>query len=67
MNNWDMGIFKNFRLTERAKLQFRAEMFNAWNHTNFNSVDLSVGSGGLGQVTSARIPRIMQFALKLIF
>jgi len=66
-NNWDMGIFKNFRLTERAKLQFRAEMFNAWNHTNFNSVDTSVGSGGLGQVTSARIPRIMQLALKLIF
>jgi hypothetical protein len=66
-NNWDMGIFKNFRLTEQAKLQFRAEMFNGWNHTNFNAVNTTFGSGAYGAVTSTRTPRIIQFALKLTF
>lgn len=35
--NLDMGVFKNFSLTERVKLQFRAEFFNALNHANFES------------------------------
>jgi len=41
----DLGIQKNFSLTERFKLQFRTEMFNAFNHPNFdNPRDASVGS-----------------------
>jgi hypothetical protein len=43
--NVDLGIQKNFALTERFNLQFRAEMFNAFNHPNFdNPRDASVGS-----------------------
>ena len=43
--NFDLGINKTFRLTERFKLDFRTEMFNALNHTNFdNPVSASVGS-----------------------
>ncbi len=43
--NVDLGIQKNFSLTERFKLQFRAEMFNAFNHPNFdNPRDASSGS-----------------------
>ncbi len=43
--NFDLGIQKNFSLTERFKLQFRGEMFNAFNHPNFdNPRDASVGS-----------------------
>jgi len=43
--NVDLGIQKNFSLTERFKLQFRTEMFNAFNHPNFdNPRDASVGS-----------------------
>lgn len=43
--NLDLGFIKTFRLTERFKLQFRTEMFNALNHPNFdNPRDASVGS-----------------------
>ena len=43
--NFDLGINKTFQLTERFKLDFRTEMFNAFNHTNFdNPRDASTGS-----------------------
>jgi hypothetical protein len=43
--NLDLGFIKTFQLTERFKLQFRTEMFNALNHANFdNPRDASVGS-----------------------
>jgi hypothetical protein len=43
--NLDLGFIKTFQLTERFKLQFRTEMFNAFNHPNFdNPRDASVGS-----------------------
>ena len=43
--NVDLGFIKTFALTERVKLQFRTEMFNAFNHANFdNPRDASVGS-----------------------
>ena len=37
INNWDMAIFKNFRFTERTKLQFRAEFFNVFNHAQYTN------------------------------
>lgn len=53
--NWDMGIYKNFKLTERFGLQFRGELFNAVNHPNLfvvgSSADPSTSSidvGGAG-------------------
>jgi hypothetical protein len=43
--NLDLGIVKNFSISERFKLQFRTEMFNALNHANFdNPRSASVGS-----------------------
>jgi hypothetical protein len=65
--NWDVGVFKNFPLTEEWRLQFRAEFFNATNSANFNDPTLSVNSGGFGAITSAQDPRIGQLALKLYF
>ena len=65
--NTDLGAFKNFTLTERFGLQFRAEFFNIWNRTNFNSPGTTVSAGGFGNILSARDPRIGQLALKLTF
>ncbi|HTG94529.1 MAG TPA: TonB-dependent receptor [Pyrinomonadaceae bacterium] len=43
--NVDLGFIKTFPITERVKVQFRTEMFNALNHANFdNPRDASVGS-----------------------
>jgi hypothetical protein len=64
---WDLSMFKNIKLTERANLQFRAEAFNVWNHTNFSGIDTAMDSISYGQVVSTRDPRNLQFGLKLLF
>jgi hypothetical protein len=66
--NLDFSIFKNFMFTERMYLQFRAEAFNALNHTQFNNPNTNIelpNSGG--RIFSARDARIGQFGLKLYF
>jgi hypothetical protein len=62
--NWDISIQKYFPVTERVRFQFRLDMFNAFNHTNFYSPNTFVG-GGLGTINQAWTPRQMQAALKL--
>jgi hypothetical protein len=68
INNWDLSIFKNFRFNERVNLQFRAEAFNAFNHTQFNNpnTNIELPTQG-GRIFSAKDPRIGQLALKLYF
>lgn len=74
-NNWNMSVFKNFRFRERLNFQIRAEAYNTFNHTQFNAIDTTIqyNAAGVntrassGNVTSARDPRIMQFALRLNF
>ena len=65
----DLSIFKDFPITERAKLQLRAEAFNLPNHPNFrsDSLNTSWGSANFGQYSAARPSRQLQMALKLIF
>ena len=65
--NFDMGLYKNFRIAERHTIQFRSEFFNIFNHTNFNGISVGLGSGNYGQVTSARDPRIVEFSLRYQF
>jgi hypothetical protein len=71
--NWDISINKNWRFGERYNIQFRAEMFNAFNHPIFNSVDNLLTSGSFGQLTrdpglgNYRTPREIQFGLKFNF
>jgi hypothetical protein len=75
INNWDLAIFKNFPIREPLKLQFRCEMYNTFNHTQFSAWNTTVrfdASGNqintqLGQDTAARNPRQIQFAVKLNF
>lgn len=61
--NWDMSIQKYFPIEERFRLQFRLDMFNAFNHTNYYSPNTVMGPG-FGTITSAWTPRQMQAALK---
>jgi hypothetical protein len=67
LNNWDTGLFKNFRFTEQLSLQFRFESFNAWNHTQWNGPVRNIADVRFGQVISARDARINQLGLKLIW
>ena len=64
---FDMALYKDFRFGEHRTLQFRGELFNIFNHTNFNSVNTTFGSSGFGNVTSALDPRIVEFALRFHF
>ncbi len=65
--NFDMAMYKDFKVTERATLEFRAEAFNIFNHTNFSGVSTAFGTGNYGHVTSALDPRIFEFALRMQF
>jgi len=68
LNNWDMGIFKNTKITERINTQLRWEMFNIWNHTQYGAANLSMTSTNLGKITSLLAgPRRMQLGLRLTF
>jgi len=79
----DFSMFKDFRLTERFTMQFRAEFFNILNHPNFNAPNFggngvvavpnsgNYTSSNFGEIGSTRDapydPRQIQFALKLYF
>ena len=66
--NWSM--FKSFRMPfphEGANLQFRAEAFNVFNHTQFYQVDTGFNDSTFGKVTSTHDPRVLQLGLKFLF
>ena len=66
--NWDLSLFKDFRITERVKIQFRGEFLNAFNTPRFSGPNTSVTSSTFGAITSqANAPRQIQFGLKLLF
>lgn len=67
LNNWDVGLMKETRVTERFGIQFRAETFNTWNHAQFGAVVTNFLDPNFGRITWARAPRDVQFGLKLIF
>jgi hypothetical protein len=71
---WDIAVMKNFRIKERANIQFRAESFNIWNHASFTGINTTVRFGANGQpiqnygaVTGAGPGRVLEFGLKLMF
>ena len=69
--NLDMGLIKRTRINENVNVEFRGEVFNVFNHTNFfiDSTQLmqNINSSTFGQITQTFDPRIFQFALKLNF
>jgi Carboxypeptidase regulatory-like domain/TonB dependent receptor len=68
LETWDLGADKDFRITERFGLQFRAEFFNTLNHPNFGLPNSSIGSTAAGTITGVLTnARQVQFALRLHF
>jgi hypothetical protein len=67
INNWDMGIFKSTPVGERLHVEFRTEIFNVFNHAQFYGVDGNSANTTFGQPQKVRDPRLVQFALKVIF
>ena len=78
--NADMSVIKNFRITERVNMQFRAESFNTFNRTNFQLpgginnrmnaqglANLVSGIGVFGQSAGTFNPRQLQFGLKITY
>ena len=67
--NMDMSVWRTFPLTERYKMDFRAEAFNLFNHPQFgNPATTLSNTSTLGRITTlAYGPRILQVALKLTF
>jgi len=70
MENFDMALLKNLRLTESKSVQFRVEAFNVLNHAQFfgpQAVDGNISSATFGQVVSAAPPRLVQLGAKFMF
>jgi Carboxypeptidase regulatory-like domain/TonB dependent receptor len=65
--DWDFSAFKNIRLTETKQFQFRGELFNFLNHTNFRLPVSDISSPNFGQIQQDVSPRVIQVALKLLF
>ena len=74
-DDWNLSLFKSFVISESrgSRFEFRADAFNAWNHTQFGGggqnggFSNNFGSGNFGQYTSAFDPREFQLGAKLIF
>jgi hypothetical protein len=71
-HQWDLALSKNWYPSARTRLQFRADFINAFNHTQFTTVDAdcsrsltTCATGTFGQITGARAPREIQLGLKV--
>lgn len=68
MNNVDFALFKRTKLTEQVGLEFRTEFFNLFNRVQFNFPGQALGNPQFGVVSSqVNNPRLVQFALRLVF
>jgi hypothetical protein len=67
--DWDFSVHKKIPLSETKYFQFRAEIFNVFNHTNYSNPDggFSDGPTSFGKIATAGDPRLLQFALKFFF
>jgi hypothetical protein len=69
-NNVDLSLIKNTKIAEQKSLQFRVELFNAFNHALFPAPQMNPTSATFGQITAstqANYPRRMQLGLRFIF
>jgi len=64
---WDFSLRRRFGLTEKFKLQFQADIFNAFNRTNFRDLESNLSQMAFGTISTSGPPRNIQFGLKLTF
>jgi hypothetical protein len=67
LQNFDAGMFKDFRFSETRRINIRWEVFNSLNHANFSNPTAALSSSNFGRILSAGNPRIMQLAAKFYF
>ncbi len=79
INQWDISVYKNTRITERVNAQLRVESFNTFNHTQWAGINTGVSGanpgspvssgtiGTSGQITTTRDPRNIQLGVKVLF
>jgi len=67
LTDLDIAMQKEARLNESLQLQFRCDVYNIFNHPNFDLPGRIYGASNFGVITSAEDPREFQFAIKLIF
>lgn len=72
LNNFDATFQKNFAIRENIQLQFRADVFDFFNHPNFNQPNRFFQTPTakpltFGTISSAADPRVTQFSLRLVF
>ena len=66
--NWDVGLMKNFQITERVRLQFRWEAFNVTNHPSYATPNTNLSSPDVGKITSTLgLPRQQQLGMRVSF
>jgi len=65
--NFNMATYKTFAVKERVNIQFRAEFFNVFNHTNPNAPNASYANGNFGKITGAAQSRVGEMAMKINF
>jgi hypothetical protein len=65
--DFDFGVLKNFKVTTTTQIQFRAELFNSLNRTNFHLPDCDISSPTFNHILAASAPRQVQFALKFMY
>jgi hypothetical protein len=67
LQNWDLAFIKKTTIGDRFATEFRAELFNAFNHTNLGAPGSVIGTDTAGVISSSGSPRSVQLAIKLEF
>src|SRR5262249_12788070 len=69
-SNLDLALSRAFRVSDAARLQFRADAYNVLNHPSFvapPSIQNFADGTGFGELSIARSPRIMQMGMKFLW
>ncbi|HEX8118775.1 MAG TPA: hypothetical protein VF521_15975, partial [Pyrinomonadaceae bacterium] len=64
---WDFSFRRRVRITEKLRLQLQADIFNAFNRTNFRDMEVNLANASFGTLTAAGPPRTIQLGMKFNF